>query len=215
MSTAQPSPDSSLSEPSAAPELIHISVWPDPLIDRLGHDPRSAYVEQFWLSVLGPSTVWLLRHWANMLDHQPDGAEIDLALAARRLGLGHKGGRNSPLARSIIRACRFGAARAPGGGRLGVRRRLPPLNRCQIQRLPEELQLRHQEYLDAPLASADITNQERARRLALGLVECGDPLDAAELQLDRWSFSPNVAAEAVNWAWDLHHRRAGIGPEAA
>ena len=57
MSTAQPSPDPSLSEPSEVPELIYISVWSDPLIDRLGHDPRSAYVEQFWLSVLGPSTV--------------------------------------------------------------------------------------------------------------------------------------------------------------
>ena len=215
MSTAQPSPDTSLSEPSPVPELIYISVWSDPLIDRLGHDPRSAYVEQFWLSVLGPSTVWLLRHWAGILDQEPDGAEIDLAITARRLGLGHKGGRNSPLARSMIRACRFGAARATGSGRLEVRRRLPPLNRGQIQRLPEALQRCHQVYLDAPLASADPTTQERARRLALGLVECGDPIDAAEIQLDRWSFSPTVAAEAVNWAWDLHHRRAGIGPEAA
>ncbi len=25
-----------------------IEAWPDPVIDELGHDPRSAYVERFW-----------------------------------------------------------------------------------------------------------------------------------------------------------------------
>ncbi len=215
MSTAQTSPVPSPEEPAPQAELVHISTWSDPLIDRLGHDPRSGYVEKFWLSVLGPSTVWLLRHCADVLDQQPDGAQIDLAIAARRLGLGHKGGRNSPMARSILRACRFGAARAAGSGRLEVRRRLPPLNRGQIQRLPTELQRQHQQHVDSPLSNSDTGTQERARRLALGLVECGDPIDAAELQLDRWRFTPIVAAEAVTWAWDLHNRRAGIGPEAA
>lgn len=215
MSTAQSSPVSSPDDPPQQAELVYISTWFDPLIDRLGHDPRSGYVEKFWLSVLGPSTVWLLRHCADVLERQPEGAEIDLAIAARRLGLGHKGGRNSPMARSILRACRFGAARASGSGCLEVRRRLAPLNRGQIERLPADLQRQHQQYVDAPLSSSDTNTQERARRLALGLVECGDPIDAAEMQLDRWCFTPVVAAEAVNWAWDLHTRRAGIGPEAA
>ena len=35
-------------------DSLHISVWVDPLVDRLGHDPRSTYVEQFWLGILGP-----------------------------------------------------------------------------------------------------------------------------------------------------------------
>ena len=38
------------------PQLA-IEPWPDPVIDRLGHDPRSAYVERFWLSILGPSKI--------------------------------------------------------------------------------------------------------------------------------------------------------------
>ena len=38
-------------------DCLHISVWVDPLVDRLGHDPRSTYVEQYWLGILGPSTV--------------------------------------------------------------------------------------------------------------------------------------------------------------
>jgi hypothetical protein len=35
---------------------VTVEPWPDPVIDELGHDPRSAYVERFWLPVLGPST---------------------------------------------------------------------------------------------------------------------------------------------------------------
>jgi len=35
---------------------LHALRWHDPLIDRLGHDPRTRYVERFWLGILGPST---------------------------------------------------------------------------------------------------------------------------------------------------------------
>jgi hypothetical protein len=31
--------------------------WPDPMIDTLGHDPRSFYVEAFWLPILGPTSL--------------------------------------------------------------------------------------------------------------------------------------------------------------
>ncbi|MDQ6911186.1 MAG: hypothetical protein M3Z84_10475, partial [Actinomycetota bacterium] len=42
-------------EASPAPTLA-IRPWPDGVIDALGHDPRSQYVERFWLGILGPST---------------------------------------------------------------------------------------------------------------------------------------------------------------
>ena len=42
-------------------QTLTIRPWADPVIDRVGHDPRSSYVEQFWLAILGPSTTWLLR----------------------------------------------------------------------------------------------------------------------------------------------------------
>ena len=40
-------------------QTLAIRPWPDPVIDAVGHDPRSSYVEHFWLGVLGPSTTWL------------------------------------------------------------------------------------------------------------------------------------------------------------
>jgi hypothetical protein len=38
---------------------IRVEAWQDPVGDALGVDPRSAYVEQFWLPVLGPTRMSL------------------------------------------------------------------------------------------------------------------------------------------------------------
>jgi hypothetical protein len=34
---------------------ITIKPWNDPILDVAGHDPRSRYVETFWLPTLGPT----------------------------------------------------------------------------------------------------------------------------------------------------------------
>ena len=47
---------------------ISITPWADPIIDTLGHDPRSEYVERFWLPTLGPTTLLLLRRIATHFD---------------------------------------------------------------------------------------------------------------------------------------------------
>lgn len=206
----QPAPPPPASDPVAAElgeplEQVYITSWDDPLVDRMGHDPRSTYVEQFWLGVLGPSTIWFLRLCRHELDRAPQGFVLDFSDAAGALGLGHKGGRNSPLARSLLRASRFGAARAVGAGQLEVRRRLPPLSGAQLARLPVLVQRRHQDFLDADIAPDFDGQRDRARRLALGLVACGDGVDDAELQLGQWRFHPSIAADAVRWAWDHHH----------
>ena len=107
-------------------DRLTVEAWPDPVIDQLGHDPRSAYVERFWLGVLGPSTVWLLRRLADQFDQQPDGFELDLPETARALGVGMRGGRHSPFMRSVERVCRFGAGRWQSPTELAVRRKLPP-----------------------------------------------------------------------------------------
>lgn len=195
------------------PDPLHVVRWHDPLIDQLGHDPRSRYVETYWLGVLGPSTTLLLRHLADALDAGGGVAHVDLIDVAGRLGLGHRGGRNSPLARSIQRAIRFGAARPSGAATLEVRHRLAPLNRAQVERLPAELQRRHADHHEA--AVAEPSARSRARRLALSLIECGDAFDETERQLDQWRVPSAVAAEAVNWAWERHRRAADAGPDAA
>ena len=114
-----PAPD--LSAPTLA-----IETWEDPVIDALGYPPRSTYVERFWLSILGPSTTWLVRHIDARLEEGPQGFTLELGPTAEALGLGSGRGRHSPLVRALHRACQFGVARAGGGPTLAVRRHLPP-----------------------------------------------------------------------------------------
>ncbi|MCJ7438215.1 MAG: EAL domain-containing protein, partial [Acidimicrobiia bacterium] len=37
------------------PTTLTICPWPDAVLDTVGHDPRSLYVETFWLPTLGPT----------------------------------------------------------------------------------------------------------------------------------------------------------------
>jgi hypothetical protein len=116
-------------------DTLSIRPWADEVVDALGFDPRSPYVERFWLGVLGPSTTWLLRRTAAGFDSMPEGFDLPLAETARALGLGDRGGRHSPFLRSVNRTIQFGMAMVTGPSELSVRRRLPPLARRQVDRL--------------------------------------------------------------------------------
>ncbi len=186
-------------------DTLTIRPWPDEVIDQLGFDPRSAYVEEFWLPVLGPSTTWLLRRLATGLDVEPEGFDLPLAETARSLGLGDRGGRHSPFLRSVNRTIQFEVAMVTGPAELSVRRRLAPLNRRQVLRLTEAQQAAHQRHQEAQLNAPDGEAQRRrGRQLALSLVELGEGCEDAERQLLRWRYHPSLAREAAAWAWDRH-----------
>ena len=110
-----------------------------------------SYVEQYWLGILGPSTTWLLRRLAAGLEANPEGFDLPLAATAQALGLGGRGGRHSPFMRAFTRCCQFDLAEARSAGAIAVRRKLPPLNRRQVQRLPAHLQESHQAWQEDQL----------------------------------------------------------------
>lgn len=193
-------PDTAPTTTPLADATLQIRPWADPVIDELGHDLRSHYVEQFWLGILGPSTTLLLRRIALGFDTQPEGFTLHLADTARSLGLGARAGKHSPFLRALDRCCQFGAARRHGD-QLDVRRRLPPLTRLHVERLPTALQLEHQRWVERDAATptpADV--QRRARRMALGLIELGEDLAEVERQLHLMHVHPAMAHEAVRWA---------------
>lgn len=188
-----------------ASETLTVRPWPDEVIDQLGFDPRSPYVEQFYLAVLGPSTTWLMRRLVAGFDAQPEGYELPLGETARWLGLGDRGGRHSPFLRSVNRTIQFDLARLAGPTELCVRRRLPPLARRQIQRLSPAQQDAHQRWQEGQLAEPPGELQRRrSRRLALSLVELGEDPAGTERQLLQWRYHPALAQEAARWAWDQH-----------
>jgi hypothetical protein len=196
-------------------DSLTVRPWVDPIVDDIGHDPRSAYVERFWLAILGPSTTFLLRHLVDGLDAAPDGYELDLAECASSLGLGNLQAPGAAFPRTVRRSCQFGAARMPGGPVLEVRRRLPPLSSRQLRRLSRARQEDHDRWLvDAAAAVPEHDLRDQARRLALSIVELGEGREATERQLHRWRFHPALASEAADWAVALHAAR-GAPSEAA
>lgn len=191
-----------------ATDHVSIRPWVDVVIDELGHDPRSHYAERYWLSVLGPTTTWLLRVIAAGLEEHPDGFDLDLADTARAIGLGDRCGRQSPLTRGFTRLVLFDLAQPLGAPVLAVRRKVPPLTRRQVQRLPEALQAAHEELLAEHLRTPTVDHmRRRARQLALSLLELGEDRESAEYQLLRWNFHPALAREASDWAGERHRAK--------
>jgi hypothetical protein len=185
----------------------------DPAVDAVGFDPRSSYVELFWLGILGPSSVWLLRRVAIGFDAWPDGFELDVHETADALGLA-AGSRNSAFTRTVQRIVQFGMAR-PGDDGLYVRRRLPPLSARHLNRLPATLRDAHRAWA----ASRDddaAREHERAHAAAVSLVQIGDEPELVEQHLRAMGIHPRVAAQAVAWAVSRsRHPTAHTPPDAA
>src|ERR1700722_14869495 len=98
------------------PATVRVLAWSDSLVTEICVHPRSLYVEQFWLPVLGPSTSWLYRHLVDELEASPLGVELDLDDVAHSLGLGGARGRRSAFGRAIERLIHYGVARRPEPG---------------------------------------------------------------------------------------------------
>lgn len=131
----------------AVPTHLTVRAWWDPGLAHAGFDPRSPYAERFWLGVIGPSTLLLLRRFTRGLEEHPAGFRVSLADTAGALGLGGGTGRNAPVNRTIDRACTFGLARRVGDDQLEVRTHLPRLNRRQLDRLPDVVRRAHDSWL--------------------------------------------------------------------
>lgn len=139
MSAFVPSLVQTEQEPAPA---IRIRPWADPVLDTLGHDPRHAYFETFWVGIVGPSPAWLLRRMVTMLDAGVE--SIDALDLARQIGWPSLGiGKNAPMRRAIARLCHFGLCRRDPDGTIAVRRRVPPLTLYQLHRLPPTLRGAH------------------------------------------------------------------------
>ncbi|MEZ5381857.1 MAG: hypothetical protein R2754_08695 [Microthrixaceae bacterium] len=109
--------------------------------------PHGAYAERFWLPVIGPSALWLLR-WANSELTARGGAfDIGADELSIRLGLGAGTARQSPLRRSLKRLETFQLARRLNESVAEFRPGLAPLSLRQLSRLPVELRREHRAWL--------------------------------------------------------------------
>ena len=88
---------------------------------------------------------------AFALDHAPDGFTLDVNECGAALGLGGAPSRHSAMQRTLRRTLQFGVARAHNDHVIDVRRRLPPLNRTQVSRLPSSLRVAHDDWTNEEL----------------------------------------------------------------
>lgn len=121
----------------------------DPVIETVGHAPRSAYAETYWLPVIGPSALWALRRLSAWAEAEPTGVAVALAELAKELGLGGGTGRNAPMVRTLARLVVFQMAQIDETrDALAVLRQVPPLARRHLLRVPDHLVERHQAELE-------------------------------------------------------------------
>jgi len=141
------------------PDRLRVVPWPDPALDRFGHQPGSLYVEACWVSVLGPSATWAWQRLARIAANQP-GSTIHVPELSAALGLGYPHGRHATVYRTLGRLASFGAA-APGpDGTLAVRAALPDLAARHLARAPQSVRAAHHALTGRPLpppASAPLT----------------------------------------------------------
>ena len=177
----------------AMSDRMRVVPWLDPIVDRRGHDPRSTYVERFWLGTLGPTAVWLLRRLAAGFDDHPDGFDLDLHATAQSIGLSLTRGRSSPFAKAFARCVMFGLAHVHPDG-YAVRRRLPEVARRHLIRLPDEVQVEHQRWVGA---SVRLDSLHRGRTLATAMLAAGDDTELIEPQLVALGLSAPTAAQVT------------------
>jgi hypothetical protein len=188
-------------------ESITVRAWLDPVVDDDGFDPRSRYVEVFWLGVLGPTATWLLRRLVAGLERSPEGYDLDLQATAQAMGLSYSAGRSSPFSKALQRCVMFGLAHPIDGG-LAVRRRVPAISFRHLRRMPEPVQAAHAAWLHTSIGVEELT---RAHRLATTMLELGDDPSEIEHHLVALGVSDAVAAEAADNAARLGEdlRQAG------
>ena len=178
----------------SAETTVMVVPWHDPVVDAVGFDVRSLYVELFWLNVLGPTATWTLRRLAHGLDRYPLGYELDLQETASMLGLAYSPTTSNSFGRALQRCTLFGMSQPVPGG-LAVRRRVPPVAARHLARMPGSLRDQHAQWQRREIAYDDL---ERGRAIAEVMVAAGDDPEVVERQLLAVGVTPAAAMEAVS-----------------
>ena len=110
---AQPVAAATQPPEAANRDTLWVEPWDDPITDPLGHDPVSQYAELFWLPVLGPSSLWLLRRVSLMLQDSPSGFSVKMCDLAHEIGLGQLARAAFAVSEGSGQMLRLSASRSP------------------------------------------------------------------------------------------------------
>jgi hypothetical protein len=148
------------------PERMQVIALHNAAVEAGGHRPGSPYIEQVYVSHLGPTATWLWQRLARLATASPS-TIIDMADLASSFGLGSHLGPNSAMSRTLNRLVLFDGARR-AGNTLAVRLALPDLPANRLARLPVSVRVAHQ-HLSGSHQAVQSSSSHDAARIAEGV----------------------------------------------
>ncbi len=126
---------------------IQAALHPNTRVRQVGFDLDHPYVERVWATVVGPTSVLMLRRMPGLWrDAEP--AHVDPGELAQSLGLGGAISPNQRFWKTVHRLTQFGLARYGEDGSLDVFTKVAPLSARQLTRVPEWSRREHHRLLD-------------------------------------------------------------------
>jgi hypothetical protein len=130
------------SQPAPQQRLLCLEPWAQPHFDRWGSEPRSTYVERFWLPVIGPSSLVLARSITTGFESNNGSYRVDASHQATAIGVSP-----SQLRRVLDRLVVFGVAKTLGPDMFCIRTMWPVIGSGAIRQLTASLHQQHSDWL--------------------------------------------------------------------
>jgi len=132
--------------------VIIVRRWNDSVIQTHGYDALGPYPERYWLPIIGPSALLILRRFTRDLQElEAQAATFNLDSIAKSMGLSFaKGYERSTFGRALNRLVRFNLAHWENDSTYLIRTMVPTVPyQLRRQRLSDLLQVTHDELMVA------------------------------------------------------------------
>lgn len=105
------------------------------------------YVERFWLPLIGPTSLLLLRRIHRGFEDHPRGFRSSRRFLAKSLGIGAGLGQSAPLQRSLNRLDTFGLVKKLDDNVFEVPAHIPFVEPFRVDKLPPRLRNEHEDWV--------------------------------------------------------------------
>lgn len=188
---------------------LRIQAWPDPPHVGPAIEVRSRYADHFWVPVIGPTAMGLLRVLARQVGHRDGPISVQVGHLVSELGVDPTTGRFE-IERALVRLLDHGLMTMDGDRPLQVRVDLPYLSQIQVEQLAPHIAVAHRAALvlrdsvvdDGPPES--MTPRMLSLSATIDDLLSGSELDPRQLAY-RWQHVMRLAEEArdealLDWA---------------
>lgn len=115
------------------------------------------YVERFWLPLIGPTSLLLLRRIHRGFEDHPRGFRSSRRFLAKSLGIGAGLGQSAPLQRSLNRLHTFGLVKKLDDNVFEVPAHIPLVEPFRVDKLPPRLRTEHEDWVGQQPAALTAT----------------------------------------------------------